>query len=83
MNKLKLITLQSPNYKGKKPHKANRLEGEIRHPELLEALKSMKNLKTPGNDGFTAEFFKSFWIDLKLFILKSLTYAYKSGYKTQ
>ena len=39
----------------------------------------MKNSKTPGNDGFTAEFFKFFWIDLKLFILKSLNYAYKSG----
>lgn len=58
---------------------AHILEGEIRYSELLEALKSMKNSKTPGNDGFTAEFFKFFWIDLKFFVLKSLNYAYNSG----
>ena len=51
---------------------ANILEGEIKYPELAEALKNMKNSKTPGNDGFTAEFFKFFWIDLKMFILNSL-----------
>ena len=39
----------------------------------------MKNLKTPGNDGFTAEFFKLFWTDLKFFILNSLNYGYRTG----
>ena len=58
---------------------ANILEGEIKYPELAEALKNMKNSKTPGNDGFTAEFFKFFWIDLKMFILNSLNYGYKTG----
>ena len=38
-------------------HDANSLEGEIKYSELAEALKNMKNSKTPGNDGFTAEFF--------------------------
>ena len=33
------------------------LEGEITYVELAEALKNMKNSKTPGSDGFTAEFF--------------------------
>ena len=58
---------------------ANILEGEIKYPELAEALKNMKNSKTPGNDGFTAEFFKFFWIDLKMLILNSLNYGYKTG----
>ena len=58
---------------------ANILEGEIKYPELAEALKNMKNSKTPGNDGFTAEFFKFFWIDMKMFILNSLNYGYKTG----
>ena len=58
---------------------ANISEGEIKYPELAEALKTMKNSKTPGNDGFTAEFFKFFWIDLKIFILNSLNYGYKTG----
>ena len=55
------------------------LEGDIKYSELAEALKNMKNSKTPGNDGFPAEFFKFFWIDLKFFILKSLNYGYKTG----
>ena len=38
-------------------NEAELLEGDIKYSELAEALKNMKNLKTPGNDGFTAEFF--------------------------
>ena len=57
----------------------NSLEGEIKYSELAVALKNMKNSKTPGSDGFTAEFFKFFWIDLKMFILNSINYGYKTG----
>ena len=39
----------------------------------------MKNSKTPGNYGFTAEFFKLFWVDLGEYILKSVNYAYRHG----
>ena len=39
----------------------------------------MKNNKSPGLDGFTVEFFKFFWIDIGLFILKSLNYGYRTG----
>ena len=39
----------------------------------------MKNSKSPGIDGFTAEFFKFFWVDLGKFIIKSVNYAYKNG----
>jgi hypothetical protein len=34
------------------------LEGEISLPELTSALKRMKNNKSPGSDGFRADFFK-------------------------
>ena len=44
--------------------KAERLEGEISYLELGKALKTMKNNKTPGLDGFTVEFFKLFWTDI-------------------
>ena len=44
------------------------LEGEITLSELGHALKCMKNGKTPGIDGFPAEFFKVFWPKLKYFI---------------
>ena len=36
---------------------AENLEGEITLTELAQALKNMKNDKSPGLDGFTAEFF--------------------------
>ena len=52
-------------------NEADLLEGDIKYSELAEALKNMKNSKTPGSDGFTAEFFKFFWPDLKHFILNS------------
>ena len=58
---------------------SNSLEGEITYEELVNALKNMKNSKSPGMDGFTAEFFKFFWVDLGNFILKSVNYAYKNG----
>ena len=55
------------------------LEGDIQYSELAEALKNMKNSKTPGNDGFPADFFLIFRINLNFFILKSLNYGYKIG----
>ena len=39
----------------------------------------MKNEKSPGQDGFTVEFFKFFWVDLGQFILRSLNYAHREG----
>ena len=60
-------------------NEADLLEGDIKYSELAEALKNMKNSKTPGSDGFTAEFFKFFWPDLKHFILNSLNFGYRTG----
>ena len=39
---------------------AKSLEGELKEEELSKALKDMKSNKTPGIDGFPAEFFKFF-----------------------
>ena len=49
------------------------LEGEITYTTTL---RNMKNGKSPGNDGFTIEFFKFFWPDHGHFILRSLNFAY-------
>ena len=49
------------------------------YSELAFALKNIKNNKSPGLDEFTVEFFKFFWIDIGLFILKSLNYGYRTG----
>ena len=37
------------------------LNKELEKTEVDEALKSLKNNKSPGPDGFSAEFFKQFW----------------------
>ena len=35
--------------------------------------------KSPGSDGFTSEFLKFFWKDLKVFVIGSLNYGYSLG----
>ena len=47
--------------------------------EISEALKSMKNNKSPGMDGFPAEFFKFYWKKLQYFVLRSLNESYMDG----
>ena len=44
---------------------SQKLEGDIKLDELSNSLKNMKNDKSPGLNGFTVEFFKFFWTDLK------------------
>jgi exonuclease III len=60
-------------------YQSNNLEGELTNAEILTALKNMKNEKSPGPDGFTAEFFKFFWNDLGTFLVKSLNNGYIKG----
>lgn len=58
---------------------ANKLEGFLTLQEISDTLKNMKNGKSPGLSGFSAEFFKVFWKQLGAFILRSLNYGYKIG----
>jgi hypothetical protein len=39
----------------------------------------VKNDKTPGSDGYSAEFFLFLWKDLQIFIVNSLNYGYDIG----
>ena len=36
-------------------------EGEVTHEEITHTVKQVKNDKSPGRDGLTYEFYKSFW----------------------
>ena len=55
----------------------NKFEGELTEKEILAALKKMKkNNKSPGMDGFTSEFFKFFYNDIKVFIKRALNEGY-------
>ena len=42
-------------------------------------LKNMKNNKTPGIDGFPAEFLKIFWCTLKTIITRALNHCFQKG----
>ena len=66
------------------PNKLNnlekeRLEGKITYQEAQLALKDMKNNKSPGSDGFSAEFLKFFFINIGHFLVRSLNYGFDTG----
>ena len=41
------------------------------------AIKEFKNNKSPGTDGFTSEFYKFFWPELKSDMTSSFNYAFQ------
>lgn len=55
------------------------VEGEISVGEALSALKKMKNNKSPGGDGYTTEFFKFFWTDIGVFLVRSINFGFRTG----
>ena len=54
-------------------------EGIISETELTKALKSMKNDKSPGNDGITKEFYEFFWDDIKNYLSGSIKKSFIIG----
>ena len=44
----------------------------ITEKELITALKSIPNDKSPAHDGLTKKFYEHFWDDLKFFFINSL-----------
>ena len=56
-------------------HERNLCEGLITERECLSALKQLKNGKTPGIDGLSADFYKFFWSDIKQLVLASINHA--------
>ena len=50
-------------------------EGGLNELELLKALKSMQNNKSPGNDELTKEFRKTFWNETKHSLMNSIMEA--------
>ena len=41
-----------------------------------DSMKSMKNNKTPGNDGLTKEFYETFWDELKSLLMECINRAF-------
>ena len=47
--------------------------------ECTKALKLLPNNKSPGSDGFTTNFYKFFWIDLKVLLFDSFQYSFQNN----
>ena len=56
-----------------------KLGQDLKIYEISQALKSMKNNKTPGIDGIPTDFLKVFWFYLKHFIQRSLNCCFRKG----
>ena len=54
----------------------------ILNEELGQVLKKMKNNKSPGIDGISADFIKVFWHKLKFFITNAINRCYTKGILT-
>ena len=46
--------------------------------EIGQSLKELPNNKAPGTDGFTADFYKFFWPDIKFMVFNSFMHAFES-----
>ena len=64
LSDIHLPTISDENY--------NICEAEITGDNLLGALKSMPNHKTPGKDGLSKEFYETFWEDIEDVFINSL-----------
>lgn len=58
---------------------SKKCEGKLTEEECNQALNHMQSGKTPGSDGFTSEFYKCFWEDIKTEVLASINYGFDKG----
>ena len=80
LHDVELKSLINPQYHISLDEKTSlELEGSITKEEALLALKKMKNNKSPGSDGFNSEFYKFFWRDLGVYLLRSINYGFSIG----
>ena len=47
--------------------------------ELINNMRNIANERSPGNDGFTKEFYETFWDDIKRLLTISFKQALKKG----
>ena len=55
------------------------LESDITDQEIAIALKELPSHKSPGGDGFSIDFYKFFWPDIKTLVCNSLKLAVQRG----
>ena len=62
-----------------KEEEQQQCEGLFSENECLNALKEFKNAKSPGTDGFSAEFYKFFWPELANEMVPSFNHAFRTN----
>ena len=62
-----------------RPEESRLCEGPLTESELRTALFSLKNGTSPGPAGYTAEFYKCFWQELKLVVVRALQQIQDTG----
>ena len=78
-NEIQMLLQSLSQYPKLSVEETNLLNGELTEQEILFVLKKMKNNKSPGSDGFTAEFNKFFYKDLKVFIRRAINEGDNEG----
>ena len=58
---------------------SNDCEAPLSEKELFDALKGMSDNKSPGNDGLTKEFYKTFWSDIKIPFFENVPFSFDIG----
>ena len=71
--------LQNLNFVTLEENDSLSCEGILTEKESFEALLSMHNNKSPGSDGLSTEFYKTFWVHIKDLMLDSLNEGYRTG----
>ena len=56
----------------------NSIESPMTMAEISNSLYKMNNNRTPGSDGFPADFYKVFWSKIKHFILRAINESYNN-----
>ncbi len=52
---------------------------EILESEILCSLKELKSGHSPCIDGLTSDFYKFFWVDIKILLVDSIKYSLDKG----
>ncbi len=54
-------------------------DSEIIESEILSSLKELKSGRSPGTDGLTSDFYKFFWVYIKVLLVDSIKYSLDKG----
>ena len=60
-------------------HQKIKMEENLSLDELTKYLKKCKNNVAPGSSGFTFDFYKFFWSDIKHYIIRAVDYAFETN----